>query len=75
MVATRLYGCLLPSLYRNDPLRLSLGFKKKTCGEGACSRWVAKQSQKPSHAFVQVNGIYRIHDRYAAEREQAPSPQ
>ncbi|MBD8089973.1 DUF2180 family protein [Pseudomonas fluorescens] len=36
------------------------------CGEGACSRWTAQQS----HSFEAKGG-----GRFAAQREQAPSPQ
>jgi hypothetical protein len=41
------------------------------CGEGACSRWPAKQAP----AVRQADRISRFCDCCAAEREQAPSPQ
>jgi glutamate/aspartate transport system ATP-binding protein len=45
------------------------------CGEGACSRWVAQRPQNlqmPVHLTLR---ICRFCDCFAAEREQAPSPQ
>ncbi len=41
------------------------------CGEGACSRWSAKRSS----SFQQLHRTLRVYDCFAAEREQAPSPQ
>jgi hypothetical protein len=43
------------------------------CGEGACSRWSAKQTQI-GNRILSVKMHQPICDRFAAEREQAPSP-
>ncbi len=53
------------------PAKIAVGF----CGEGACSRWAAKRPQKPINSVYQVKRDCRIYDCFAAEREQAPSPQ
>ncbi|PMV91511.1 hypothetical protein C1X35_20980 [Pseudomonas sp. FW306-1C-G01A] len=42
--------------------------QSKTCGGGACSRLSAQHSQKSV-------ALPRFWGRYAAQREQAPSPQ
>src|SRR5690606_3717546 len=44
----------------------------RTCGEGACSRWVAKRAQ---HSVGVSDLTHSLNDDgFAAEREQAPSP-
>ncbi|CAI8749899.1 hypothetical protein EMIT0P100_150030 [Pseudomonas sp. IT-P100] len=45
-----------------------------TCGEGACSRSTAKQSQTSWHVLMEGTH-YLIQGRCAPQREQAPSPQ
>ena len=45
--------------HRQEHCEIALG---APCGEGACSRWAAQQTQK-------------VEGRFATQREQAPSPQ
>jgi hypothetical protein len=43
------------------------------CGEGACSRSLAKRTQQADAVFLMYR-MFRTYDCFAAEREQAPSP-
>ncbi len=45
------------------------------CGEGACSRWAAKQPPLKARSINLIHRVARFQGRFAPQREQAPSPQ